>query len=111
MGKFLDDRRGGDHVRDGTGKNRRPPFEVELIRTGENWRTLGLLVSPDDDPRYLIVDDIWSPSLVSEWNSEHPEALIEPGDIITAVDGVACGGDDMLQKIQATRDQKGCSLK
>lgn len=74
---------------------------VDLHRVGDHWRTLGLLVSPDDDPRYLIVDDIWEPSLVSEWNAKSPEdQRIKPGDIILAVNGASVSGEEMLAKIQ-----------
>jgi hypothetical protein len=81
---------------------RRQPFEVNLERTGKHWRTLGLLVSPDDDPRFLIVDDIWEPSLISEWNASKEEELkVKAGDIIKSVNGSNCNGEDMLAMIQA----------
>mmetsp|Transcript_74051 Transcript_74051/g.214508 ORF Transcript_74051/g.214508 Transcript_74051/m.214508 type:complete len:172 (+) Transcript_74051:153-668(+) len=87
----------------GVSTGSREPFDVELVRVGEHWRTLGLLVSPDDDPRFLIVDDIWEPSLVSQWNEQQPEAYqIKPGHIIQAVNGVSAGGEDMLARIQAS---------
>eukprot|EP00444_Apocalathium_aciculiferum_P028373 CAMPEP_0183431018 /NCGR_PEP_ID=MMETSP0370-20130417/54536_1 /TAXON_ID=268820 /ORGANISM="Peridinium aciculiferum, Strain PAER-2" /LENGTH=150 /DNA_ID=CAMNT_0025616577 /DNA_START=70 /DNA_END=522 /DNA_ORIENTATION=- len=86
-------------------------FNVELIRIGDHWRTLGLLVSPDDNPEYLIVDDIWEPSLVSEWNvaNESTGLEIKPGDIIMSVNGDSNSGEDMLAKIQASG--KGSTLK
>merc|ERR1719454_1194430 len=75
-------------------RKRRKPFEVELHRKGEHWRTLGLLVSPDDDPRYLIVDDIWEPSLISVWNAnaKNENMKVRLGDVITAVDGSSSSG-------------------
>mmetsp|Transcript_145947 Transcript_145947/g.254655 ORF Transcript_145947/g.254655 Transcript_145947/m.254655 type:complete len:158 (-) Transcript_145947:122-595(-) len=92
-----------------TPRQRRVPFQVELSRTGKHWRTLGLLVSPDDDPRYLIVDDIWEPSLISEWNGANPEEKrVRAGDIITAVNNSTCSGEEMLSKIQALG--KGASI-
>merc|ERR1719506_2581239 len=61
----------------------RPPFEVVVTRSGKHWKTLGVLVSPDDDPRYLFVDDIWEPSLISEWNASQPEERrVRSGDTI-----------------------------
>eukprot|EP00747_Dinoflagellata_sp_TGD_P107531 gnl/TRDRNA2_/TRDRNA2_170155_c0_seq3.p2 gnl/TRDRNA2_/TRDRNA2_170155_c0~~gnl/TRDRNA2_/TRDRNA2_170155_c0_seq3.p2 ORF type:complete len:189 (+),score=36.52 gnl/TRDRNA2_/TRDRNA2_170155_c0_seq3:78-569(+) len=89
---------------------RRPPFEVELVRTGEHWRTLGLIVSPDDDPRYLIVDEVKGPSLVAEWNATHPEAVrVVAGDIISSVNGGSCSGEEMLSQIQQLG--KGATVK
>mmetsp|Transcript_34411 Transcript_34411/g.97762 ORF Transcript_34411/g.97762 Transcript_34411/m.97762 type:complete len:164 (-) Transcript_34411:111-602(-) len=77
--------------------------EVQIVRVGENWRKLGLLVSPDPDPRYLVVDDVWEPSLVSEWNDRHPQVLhIKAGDVIASVNGGGRNGEEMLSMIQAS---------
>eukprot|EP00419_Tripos_fusus_P027721 CAMPEP_0172715980 /NCGR_PEP_ID=MMETSP1074-20121228/67857_1 /TAXON_ID=2916 /ORGANISM="Ceratium fusus, Strain PA161109" /LENGTH=205 /DNA_ID=CAMNT_0013540613 /DNA_START=39 /DNA_END=652 /DNA_ORIENTATION=- len=66
----------------------RRQFEVEILRVGPHWRTLGLLVTPDACPNYLVVDDVWEPSLISEWNSTNPEGhTVLPGDFITCVNG------------------------
>merc|ERR1712203_882007 len=92
----------GDDTPRGGLKKKRPGFDVDLVRVGDHWRTLGLLVSPDDDPKHLIVDDIWEPSLVSEWNTAHPEAQIRAGDTITKVNGTDNSGEDMLAKFQAS---------
>lgn len=100
----------GKYGPDGPSPNgKRPPFTVELLRTGQNWRTLGLLVSPDDDPRFLVVDDIWEPSLISDWNAAHSEMRVKPGDVIKSVNESTCGGEEMLAKIQALG--KGTSLR
>eukprot|EP00929_Paragymnodinium_shiwhaense_P120621 TRINITY_DN925_c2_g1_i1.p1 TRINITY_DN925_c2_g1~~TRINITY_DN925_c2_g1_i1.p1 ORF type:complete len:172 (-),score=26.06 TRINITY_DN925_c2_g1_i1:323-838(-) len=89
---------------------KRIPFTVELSRTGQNWRTIGLLVSPDDNPKYLVVDDIWEPSLISDWNASHEEGLrVKPGDVITAVNEASSSGEEMLAKIQALG--KGTTLR
>mmetsp|Transcript_8593 Transcript_8593/g.19103 ORF Transcript_8593/g.19103 Transcript_8593/m.19103 type:complete len:153 (+) Transcript_8593:92-550(+) len=78
-------------------------FEVMLHRVGDHWRTLGLLVSPDDDPNYLIVDDVWQPSLVAEWNARNPEdKQVRPGDIILSVNGIGKSGEAMLNQIQGS---------
>lgn len=91
-------------------RQRRTAFDVVLERSGKHWRTLGLLVSPDDDPRYLIIDDIWEPSLVSEWNAAHDEAQrVRAGDIIISVNESVCNGEEMLSKIQALG--KGASIQ
>lgn len=89
---------------------RRSPFEVEIERIGPNWRTLGLLVSPDDDVRFLVVDEIWEPSLISEWNHAHHEDMqVRPKDIIVSINGSNCNGEEMLTRIQALG--KGSKLK
>ncbi|OLP97827.1 hypothetical protein AK812_SmicGene19774 [Symbiodinium microadriaticum] len=75
-------------------------------------RTLGLLVSPDDNPQYLVVDDVRGPSLISEWNAEQPEELrIHQGDQILAVNGVAGWWEEMLRTIQVQASKPGDVLK
>eukprot|EP00421_Protoceratium_reticulatum_P000187 CAMPEP_0168369314 /NCGR_PEP_ID=MMETSP0228-20121227/6694_1 /TAXON_ID=133427 /ORGANISM="Protoceratium reticulatum, Strain CCCM 535 (=CCMP 1889)" /LENGTH=147 /DNA_ID=CAMNT_0008382171 /DNA_START=9 /DNA_END=448 /DNA_ORIENTATION=- len=91
---------------------RRPPFEVTIVRTGVHWRTLGLLVSPDDNPAYLIVDDIWEPSLVSEWNKANNEdKRVRPGDMITAVNEQQVNGEAMLEIIQGSGKTSSLKLR
>merc|ERR1712046_85658 len=50
-------------------------FDVELVRAGPYWESVGVLASPDDSPQHLVVDDVGNPSLVSEWNACHSEAF------------------------------------
>mmetsp|Transcript_21900 Transcript_21900/g.40268 ORF Transcript_21900/g.40268 Transcript_21900/m.40268 type:complete len:181 (-) Transcript_21900:95-637(-) len=89
---------------------KRTPFEVVLKREGKHWMTVGLLVSPDDDPTYLLVDDIWKPSLIDEWNQSCERDLkVQPGDRITAVNGNSCGAEQMLELLQAL--DKGSSVR
>mmetsp|Transcript_34512 Transcript_34512/g.71001 ORF Transcript_34512/g.71001 Transcript_34512/m.71001 type:complete len:176 (-) Transcript_34512:81-608(-) len=93
-------------------KRRRAPIEVTLVRQGMYWRTLGLLVSPDDNPQYLVVDDVRGPSLISEWNAAQPEELrIHQGDQILAVNGVAGWWEEMLRTIQVQASKPGDVLK
>lgn len=87
----------------------RPPFEVCLVREGKNWRTLGLIVSADGSPRYLVVEDIWQPSLISEWNAlQEPSQQVQVGDKIVAIN--ECSGDSiaMLSIMQSLG--KGASV-
>mmetsp|Transcript_70518 Transcript_70518/g.181743 ORF Transcript_70518/g.181743 Transcript_70518/m.181743 type:complete len:161 (+) Transcript_70518:81-563(+) len=104
---FVDQKKA---VEEGRGrKGGQKPFDINLVRVGDHWRTLGLLVSPDDDPRYLIVDDIWEPSLVSQWNQTNSEdKRVHTGDIILSVNRNVCGGERMLAEIQASG--KGSTL-
>lgn len=64
-------------------------FEAKLARTGVNWRSLGLLLTLSD-PKHLVVEDVWSPSLASDWNGGRgpKELQIRPGDVIRAVNGI-----------------------
>mmetsp|Transcript_38150 Transcript_38150/g.82176 ORF Transcript_38150/g.82176 Transcript_38150/m.82176 type:complete len:169 (+) Transcript_38150:77-583(+) len=95
-------------------RRRQNPIEVTIVRQGTNWRSLGLLVSPDDNPQYLVIDDVRGPSLVTEWNSsiQHHEALrVSPGDHILAVNGVSGNWEEMLNVIQVHAAKPGDVLK
>mmetsp|Transcript_26791 Transcript_26791/g.46473 ORF Transcript_26791/g.46473 Transcript_26791/m.46473 type:complete len:219 (-) Transcript_26791:54-710(-) len=81
--------------------SRRQPFDMEIVREGKYWRTLGLIVSGTDNPRHLVVEDIWSPSLVSEWNEKRPkDSQVQIGDIIVEANGESADNRSMLQAIQ-----------
>lgn len=89
---------------------RRPPFEVELKRFGENWRTLGLLLDPDDNPIAATVRECWSPSLIDDWNKLRPEEeKVRPGDIIESVNDVPGSTDGIITAIQLLG--KGSTVK
>mmetsp|Transcript_7014 Transcript_7014/g.16992 ORF Transcript_7014/g.16992 Transcript_7014/m.16992 type:complete len:179 (+) Transcript_7014:73-609(+) len=97
-------------VKAGEMARKRNPFEVVLKREGKHWMTVGLLVSPDDDPTYLLVDDIWKPSLIDEWNQScDGDKQVQPGDRITAVNGNSCSAEQMLELLQAL--DKGSSVR
>mmetsp|Transcript_110827 Transcript_110827/g.277406 ORF Transcript_110827/g.277406 Transcript_110827/m.277406 type:complete len:210 (+) Transcript_110827:89-718(+) len=98
---------GGDpgHVASGLYKSsrRRGTFEVWLLRTGLQWNTLGILASADEGSDTLIVDEVRGPSLISTWNTSHPEALnVKPGDRISLVNDVI-GAEAMLKEIKDQR--------
>mmetsp|Transcript_60785 Transcript_60785/g.100956 ORF Transcript_60785/g.100956 Transcript_60785/m.100956 type:complete len:319 (+) Transcript_60785:72-1028(+) len=78
---------------------RRAPFEVVLKLGREN--ILGLLVTPDVDPGFLVIDDIFVPSVASEWNCTHEESLhLRVGDTITSVNGVTGDSQEMLSQMR-----------
>jgi len=88
----------------------RRPFQVVLSRMGSHWNNIGLVLSPDDSPTYLTIDDMWEPSLLSEWNAKQDKLKqVRIGDMIQAVNGVSTMADQMLLRIQSTR--KGEELK
>mmetsp|Transcript_6469 Transcript_6469/g.10268 ORF Transcript_6469/g.10268 Transcript_6469/m.10268 type:complete len:214 (-) Transcript_6469:15-656(-) len=88
----------------------RQPLDVELVREGKYWRTLGLIVSADENPRYLIIEDIWHPSLISEWNASNKLGRqVRVGDIITAINNVEGDSRKMLSTIQGLG--KGAQVK
>lgn len=79
----------------------RKPFEVRLTRGEQN--VLGLIVTPDVDPGFLVIDDIFKPSVASEWNDTHDESLrLRVGDTITSVNGVTSNSQEMLSTIRST---------
>lgn len=78
---------------------RRAPFEV-VFKLGRG-NVLGLVVTPDIDPRFLVIDDIFVPSVVSDWNSTHEESLhLRLGDTIASVNGVTGNSRDMLAQMR-----------
>jgi len=78
-------------------------FQVAMLREGKHWRTLGLIVSADDSSGCLIVEDIWCPSLISEWNESRvtDDATVDVGNIITSINGVSNDSKAMLAAIQS----------
>lgn len=77
-------------------------FVVQLART-DTRKTLGLLVSPDNDPRYLVVEQILEKSMISDWNRQRKEAeRVRPGSKIVSVNGSTCAAEGMLELIQAS---------
>lgn len=89
-------------IGNGTGGKKR--FFVDLVREGEYWNSLGMLVSPDDDPSYLVIDDCTTEhSLIGAWNSTAPEELkVCGGHRIVSVNGRRGSAEDMLETIQET---------
>jgi len=91
---------------------RRPAFDVLLERSGKHWRNLGILVSSDDDPKYITIDDVWEPSLMSEWNKAHDEdQQVGAGDTIVSVNGSSCNGEDMIAKIKGVDKFEAVQLR
>jgi len=99
----------------GSSSSRRPPFDVEIWRQGKHWRTLGLICSGGSDGglrQNLVVEDIWHPSLISEWNAAHDgEAQIRVGDVITAVNGAEGTGKELFAAIQAVGEGLAIRLR
>lgn len=88
----------------------RTPFAVHLKRQGPNWNNIGVVLSPDDSPNYLTIDEVSSIGLIADWNAAQTrsETQVKEGDLITGVNGVSAGGPEMLHRIQ--RSGKGCDL-
>merc|ERR1719174_176177 len=80
----------------------RPPFQVELIRQGPQWRHFGFTVGLDSDPSFLTVDALWSPSLVSRWNKNcSPRQRVRTGDMIVSANGKTGSNEALLAEIQS----------
>merc|ERR1719316_2192363 len=75
------------YLKDGGSSSSRMPFLVTLTRSGGHWNNIGVVLSPDDSPTYLTVDEVWSPSLLSQWNQaqDKERTMVRPGDMIIAV--------------------------
>jgi len=76
----------------------RPAFEVWLLRPGTEWKSLGILATPDEESK-LRVNEVRAPSLVFSWNAVHAEdEKVRVGDRIIAVNE-ATDVESMLSEI------------
>jgi len=75
-----------------------------LTRIGSHWNNIGVVLSPDDSPTYLTIDDISAPSLVADWNKLQTtdKTKVRPGDMIIAVNKQSTTCDHMLLLIKNT---------
>lgn len=91
-----------DSVPKDSGSETRTPFLVKLTRSGPHWNNIGFLLSPDDSPTSLTIDNMWGPSLLSEWNQQQARTRtqVRPGDMIIAVSKQSKAADHMLLMIQ-----------
>lgn len=80
-------------------------LDVDLVREGEQWSNLGMIVSPNaSNPDNLTIDEIDEHSLLGEWNRKRERALqVWPGDVIIAVNGRS--GQDLIREIQRLSDK------
>lgn len=79
----------------------RKPFKVTLTRDGPHWNNIGVVLSPDDSPDYLTIDDVNYPSLLGFWNERcHKHQKVKAGDMIRAVNEMSSTGEQMLLMIQ-----------
>jgi len=79
----------------------RMPFDVELVRSGQHWRTLGITVSYDES-HCLVIDEIRGPSLMTDWNHTHDISLqVRAGDTIISVNDSSGNEDIMMSKLRA----------
>jgi hypothetical protein len=93
------------------GEPQRPLFEVTLKRIGEYEKRIGLIVSPDDNPRHLVVDRVLEQSLVSDWNRQK-DALkrVRPGDVILSVNGISGRNEQMIEELQSCAEGSTVTL-
>jgi hypothetical protein len=79
-------------------------FEVTLLRSGEHWKSIGLIVLTDDNVKQLLVDRVVEPSLISQWNKHNSEyKKVRAGDHIVSVNSIQGDGDVMLEELRGTR--------
>jgi len=85
------------------------PFLVE-VRLQKAGTPLGLVLSCDDDPRFLTIDGVREPGMVAQWNATHSEELtVQKGQIIASVNGISNSAVDMLAEIKSA--SQGGALK
>lgn len=85
------------------------PFDVELVREGKHWKILGLFLR-FDNPRHLVIEHIWKPSLISEWTEKLAGGnQIQIGDIIVEVNGESSDSRAMLRAVEPV--DKGSIVK
>jgi len=85
----------------GLPSSERKPFKAILTRTGPHWNNIGVVLSPDDSPDYLTIDDINCPSLLGFWNeASHKNQKVRVGDMIKAVNEFSSTCEQMLLMIQ-----------
>merc|ERR1711924_229915 len=94
----------GDGLPDGMGDlvvPSRSPFTVQVFTGVAARLPIGMIIKPaEEDPRFLCIDDLWSPSLISEWNRINTGAVrVLVGDIITAVNGVSGDATSMVDQL------------
>merc|ERR1712046_11318 len=75
------------------------PFLVALSRKGDQWRHIGITVHPDYRMATLLVDKVWSPSLISNWNDQNPKMKVCVGDSIGSVNGVSDSAENMIVEL------------
>mmetsp|Transcript_47650 Transcript_47650/g.96160 ORF Transcript_47650/g.96160 Transcript_47650/m.96160 type:complete len:187 (-) Transcript_47650:125-685(-) len=82
--------------------------DVQILRSGPHWRTIGMVIVHPKTQEALAVQEVVAPSLIAEWNEGADEIhKVNKGDRIVAVNG-ATTVDGMLRIIQASG--KGSSL-
>merc|ERR1712072_1579885 len=79
----------------------RVPFSVNVLTGVASKLPIGMIIKPaEEDPRYLCIDDLWSPSLISEWNRLNDSRVrVLVGDIITAINGVSGDATAMVDQL------------
>mmetsp|Transcript_13358 Transcript_13358/g.21959 ORF Transcript_13358/g.21959 Transcript_13358/m.21959 type:complete len:155 (+) Transcript_13358:111-575(+) len=86
----------------GDGRKRLKAVTVTLRRTGPQWRHIGLTVIQDEKRPALFIEEIVTPSLMSEWNEANAHIaanIVQVGDTITSVNGVSSSAAEMVESL------------
>lgn len=75
----------------GHGKN-----EFTVYLSVVNGMPIGLGISKTRQKRALKIKVVKEGSAADMWNKDHPDKLLEPGDVITQVNGIVDDTDDMI---------------
>lgn len=83
---------------------RPPAFDVDMLREGPQWETLGITVVIDkNNPGCALVQALRSEGLVPDWNRTHGSLRICAGDLITQVNDLYEDAKAMCEEIQTGR--------
>mmetsp|Transcript_4054 Transcript_4054/g.9509 ORF Transcript_4054/g.9509 Transcript_4054/m.9509 type:complete len:213 (+) Transcript_4054:33-671(+) len=75
---------------------RRPQLrEISMRRTG----SLGVKLLYKKSSTGIVINEILSDGLFSDWNEEHPAQQVVPGDRIVAVGGEQMGAEELFKRI------------
>mmetsp|Transcript_73243 Transcript_73243/g.115906 ORF Transcript_73243/g.115906 Transcript_73243/m.115906 type:complete len:239 (-) Transcript_73243:15-731(-) len=79
----------------------RLPFQVRLdkVRIERDWNSLGVVLSCDDCPNGLTIDEIAQFGCIPDWNEKQSDATtrLRVGDMIMAVNDVGATSEELLQ--------------
>ena len=72
-------------------------FKVLVDKT--DGQMLGLTLSSQRDRGYLKIKRVKSSGLVQQWNDDHPDLAVQPGDRIVEVNSIRNDGHQMREEI------------
>jgi len=79
------------------------PFLVQ-VHPEPGGIPLGVILSCDDDPRFLTLDGVQERGLIAEWNASHGDELkVRQHQSIASVNGITNSAQDMLAALKSIK--------